>query len=177
MPPMPAACPFRGLRLLALALLLVSGGALMAALYAEFALGLEPCVLCLYERGPWVLAALLCAIAFQPGLDASWRRRLLGLCALAFFGNALLAGFHIGVEQHWWAGTDACGPTAAGPGVGSLGDLRAAMSAPAPATARCDTPSWTFHGLTLAGLNLILSLILGGVTGWRVLRRDESHPI
>jgi disulfide bond formation protein DsbB len=141
-------------------LLLTGAGALLAALYAQFAMGLEPCVLCLYQRIPYVIVALLAALAFQPGLPAPWRGGVLILCGLALLTNAGIAFYHVGVEQHWWAGTDACGaaPTAQ---VTSLADLQAALSGPAQAVPRCDEPAWALFGVTMAGYNLAVCLALG----------------
>ncbi len=159
-------------RLLALALLLISACALLGALYAQFVAGLAPCILCLYQRVPWVIVAILAAVAFQPALPAPWRRGLLGLAALAFLGNAGLAFFHVGVEQGWWAGTDACGAPAGGGSMAlsSPSDLRAALSQPQAAGPRCDEPAWDLFGITMAGYNMLISLFLGLATGLAVAR-------
>ncbi|MCF8482310.1 MAG: disulfide bond formation protein B [Rhodospirillum sp.] len=158
-------------RLLALGLLLASASALLAALYAQFALGLDPCILCLYQRIPYVVVALLAALAFQPNLPSRWRGVTLALCAVALLVNAGIAFFHVGVEQHWWAGTASCVSAAAsGGGVTNLADLRAALSAPAPNLARCDEPAWALFGITMAGYNLLICLGLGLSTAALVWR-------
>ncbi len=58
-------------RYIPLAILAASVAALGAAYIAEYAFGLEPCILCLYQRLPFVATGLL-ALA---GLPALRRRR------------------------------------------------------------------------------------------------------
>ena len=73
--------------------------ALAGALTAQFVLGLEPCILCVYQRIPFVIVILLSLIglAFKPT-----RKPVIVLCGLAFFANSGLAFYHHGVEQQWW---------------------------------------------------------------------------
>ncbi|WP_413204203.1 disulfide bond formation protein B [Rhodospirillum sp. A1_3_36] len=157
-------------RVVALGLLLASASALLAALYAQFALGLDPCILCLYQRIPYVAVALLAALAFQPNLSSKWRGGALALCALALLINAGIAFFHVGVEYHWWQGTASCGTAPSASGVTSLADLRAVMSAPAPDLPRCDEPAWSLFGITMAGYNMLVCLGLGLLTAALVWR-------
>ena len=59
--------PFRSvdLRLLLMLILAISLGALVMALIGQYAFGLEPCILCLYERVPWAAAAVVAAIGLS----------------------------------------------------------------------------------------------------------------
>lgn len=82
------------------AVLLVSITALAAAYTAQFAYGLEPCILCLYQRIPYALAIL---IAIGGLLIKRFGKGAIALCALAFLGNVGIAFYHVGVEQQWWA--------------------------------------------------------------------------
>ncbi|WP_041795040.1 disulfide bond formation protein B [Pararhodospirillum photometricum] len=156
--------PFDRVRALALALLLVAGGVLLGVVYAQVGLGIEPCILCLVQRGPWVAVAVLAALAFQPTLSDLWRRRLLGAIAVVLGVNMVVAGYHVGVEAHWWAGTAACGAGPKPPAATSLSDLRAALAQAKPETPRCDEPGWTLGGISFAGYNFGLCLILAAVS-------------
>lgn len=80
-----------------------SGGALFAAIYSQLALGLEPCVLCLYQRVPFFAAVVLSLIGLAMRGNEKAVRIILGLCALLFLINAGIASYHTGVEQQWWA--------------------------------------------------------------------------
>ncbi len=144
--------------LILLACLLALGGALLA----QFGFGLRPCILCLYQRGPYVLSALLAALALPPACPPRRRLWLLGLCALAFTVNGGIAIFHVGVEQHWWHGTAACVPVAPVPTTPA--EMMAALSAPPPP--RCDQPAWTLAGISMAGFNIPASFALAAFAAW-----------
>ncbi len=79
-----------------------SAGALTGALYAQFALHLEPCILCLYQRIPFVVAMILALAGLALRNNPKAVQTVLGLCSLAFLINAAIALYHSGVERHWW---------------------------------------------------------------------------
>ena len=90
-------------RLVAALVFMASVFGLVAAFAGEHVFGLEPCILCLYERVPYAASAVLAAgAAFLPVADR-WRALLMGLVALVFAIGAALAFYHVGVEEHWWA--------------------------------------------------------------------------
>jgi len=123
-------------------------------LAAQYAGGLTPCELCLYERWPYY-AAIVAAIAGLLGGSPRGMRAILGLCVLIFLAGSALAFYHVGVEQHWFPGPSACTGTIS---ADSLDALKAQLMARQPVN--CDEAAWTFHGLSLAALNLIASLLL-----------------
>lgn len=147
-------------RRLFLPLLLVLTGisALAGALISQYWGGLQPCILCLYQRWPHGLAAGLGLLALLP-VPSGQARWLLILGSLTLLAGAAIALFHVGVEYHWWAGTASCGNPIAQPQ--SIEDLRQALLA-APVV-RCDVPAWSLFGISMAGYNLLLSLLVGGV--------------
>jgi len=155
----------------ALLVLLACLLALGSALTAQFGFGLHPCVLCLYQRGPFVVAGLLSALALLPKTSHRQRLVLLGLCALAFAINTGIASFHVGVEQHWWEGTASCVPTAPVPT--SAAEMMAALSAPPPA--RCDQIPWSLFGISMAGFNVPYSLGLALFAAVMVRRGKEKR--
>ena len=73
----------------------------------------------------------------------------------AILTGAGIALYHVGVEQHWWAGPTACGGGGQVPG--SLAELGRMMNQPVP---RCDEPAWSLFGISMAGYNVFFSLIL-----------------
>jgi disulfide bond formation protein DsbB len=132
-------------------------GALGFAFLAQYGFGLEPCVLCLYQRWPFAAALVLAALALALIRGGRSPAPALALAGLALAGNAGLALYHVGVEQHWWQGTVAC--TAAATGAMTLEAMKAAILA-APVV-RCDEVAWRFLGLSMAGWNVPLSAGLG----------------
>lgn len=148
-------------RLVAATVVAASFGALAAAYIAEFGFGLQPCVLCLYQRVPYAVAALLGAVALLPGVGGRGRLALLTLAGLAFLTDTGIAAYHVGVEQHWWAGTAACSG-AGQPQPATVAELQAMLTRP-PVVA-CDRPAWELFGVSMAGYNAVLSLGLGVAT-------------
>lgn len=144
-------------RFVALALAAASGLLLMGALWFQYVEGLRPCPLCIDQRWAHGAAiALALAAAFTGG---TVRRALLGLTGLAYLVGTGLAGFHVGVEWHWWAGLDAC---AGAPTAGlSAEDLKDLLLATPPA--RCDEVAWSLLGISMAGWNGAFSAALAGV--------------
>ena len=131
-------------------LILVGVGALTAAFTAQFVFGLEPCVLCLYQRVPFAISIVLGAIGL-------WRPRYLAamfaLAVAAFAINAGIAVYHVGVEQHWWASAVGCGGKLVTQA--SVADLMTSLNTK-PAKA-CDAVDWTMFGISMAGWNIVFS--------------------
>lgn len=147
--------------------LLVAGiclAALAFALVAQYGFGLRPCNLCLIQRVPFVLAALLGLAALKDCWPAA---TLLRLAGIALMINGGIAVYHVGVEQHWWASAVCSGGQQAAVAVA---DLMAEMSK--PAEAQCDTPAWSFHGITMAALNVPFSTLFGLAVLWAVKRSE-----
>ncbi len=126
-----------------------------AALFFQHAMGLQPCELCILQR--WgVLASGVAALAALAGRRwAAARSAMLVTAGMALLATAGIAGFHVGVEQHWWAMPASC-VGAAGGGASSLDALRAAVLVAKPV--ECDVVQWSFLGVSMAGWNIPLSL-------------------
>lgn len=137
----------------------ISAFALTSALTAEVALGLEPCILCIYQRIPFVLALLvsLSGMAFlkmKKDNKAPVAIGIIGLCALLFLVNSGIALYHSGVELHWWkSAVEGCAVPHFGDNPQSI--LENILSAP---TARCDQIPWAdpLFGLSMANYNVML---------------------
>lgn len=143
-------------RLAALGIFGVSAGALGAAYIAQYGFGLEPCILCLYQRVPYLLTGLIALLSLFLRPDPRVQRRLVLACAVLFAIGGTIAFYHVGVERHWWVSLTACGGTAP-TGIG-IEQLQADLLAK-PAR-RCDQPEWSLFGITMAGYNVIFSLLL-----------------
>jgi disulfide bond formation protein DsbB len=144
----------------ALLLALLAAAAPAFARLSEAVWGLAPCALCLWQRWPyWAAAGFALAAAALPRA----RRPLLAVAGAAVLGSGAVAGFHLGVEAGWWpsplAGCQASAQLPAGGGVEDL--LR---SLPAAPSKPCDAPTFLVPGLPLsmAGMNLLYALGLGG---------------
>jgi len=155
--------PARAVGLVLAASIVVLG----AALVSQYAGGLKPCVLCLYQRVPYVLTIGLSSLALvlllfggrpQPALT----RGVLVVCAVVFLVGAGIAAYHVGVEQGWWVGTEAC--SGSDLNAMTIDELREHLLA-APIV-RCDEVSWSLFGISMAGYNVLTSLALAGGCLW-----------
>lgn len=133
---------------------LLGSGALLAVAHAFQRIGgLAPCALCLDQRDwHWgVVAASVIGLAlvrFKPGL-ARWVAFALGLVVL---GAAGMAAYHVGVEQGWITAT--CEADL------DMGDIQAFDVNATFVAPTCDTPAWTMFGVSMAGYNAIISVLI-----------------
>jgi len=140
-------------RLYPVLLAAVGAGALATAYTAQYGFGLEPCVLCLYQRIPYALVAIL---GFAAMLRPYLAGRMLALAALVFLAGAGLAVYHFGVEQHWWASAAGCSGGSLKAGVNTA-DLLQSLEAAPPKP--CDQVDWTVLGVSMAGWNALFSVL------------------
>ncbi len=139
------------------AIVFISVFSLLSALTAQYVFGLLPCVLCLYQRVPFVLttgfglAGLLAVHKGSVRAASVW----VGLSALAFAVNAGIAFYHTGVERHWWRSAfEACrvGDFSASSPQGLLETLLKTPDVP------CDVIPWAdpILGLSMANYNALM---------------------
>lgn len=150
-----------------------SAGTLVGAYIFQYVIGIPPCPLCLEQRIPHYLAVplgLAVAVAAIKGAPRWLVATGLAALALALLTTAGIGVYHAGVEWKFWPGpTDCSGPISS---FGDAGTLLQQMQQ--AAVVRCDEVRFRFLGLSLAGYNAVISLILAGVAGWafrRTLRR------
>jgi len=98
--------------------------------------------------------------AMAPAVTATAWVAILGLAS-----NAGIALFHAGVEQKWWQGLTRCtAPPVAGDAKSMMADILAQP------LVRCDAIPWQMFGISMAGWNFIVSLILVGAATWLMLK-------
>ncbi len=138
--------------------LVMSAIVLGAALFSQYWGGLAPCELCILQRWPWAMAITISIVALFVGHRRSlpWVALVLGL---VFLVSAGFAFYHLGVEQHWFAGPSACTPSTAAPT--TLEEMRQRILN--AQVVRCDQPQWSLFGVSLAGLNLLASLVMAAI--------------
>jgi disulfide bond formation protein DsbB len=160
-------------------MILVASVAILVAVFLFQAVGgLDPCVLCIYQRYPYAATIGLSAVVFgvaghTRALGGLLAPGLLGLCGLVFAVGAGIAFYHVGVEAGWFQASVACTGTLEE--VETIEDLKVRLEA-AP-FARCDEVPWSLFGVSLAGYNLLVSLALAVITAaaaWRQISRHTS---
>ncbi|WP_299030844.1 disulfide bond formation protein B [uncultured Sulfitobacter sp.] len=113
--------------------------------------GMAPCKLCIWQRWPHATAIFIGAIILFTGeVKLAW------LGALAALSTALIGMYHVGVEQGWWEGPTSC----TSGGVENLSAEQLLDQILAAPLVRCDDIAWQLAGISMAGWNAILSLVL-----------------
>jgi len=147
-----------------LVVLAISVAVVGSALLFQYVGGLQPCELCLAERWPYYGAIAITVGALAAGARGAFLG--MALLALIFLGSAGLAAYHVGVEQHWIAGPTAC--TGGLSGAKTPEELLKFLTE--QQSVRCDEVQWSLAGLSLAGWNVVTSLITLAVTAFGLTR-------
>ena len=149
----------------ALAVGLIALATLAGAWFFQLVLDIRPCPLCLEQRYAYYLAIPLAVlVAIAAARDAPRGLVVAGLVvlALAALANAVLGGYHAGVEWTFWQGpTDCSGPVV---DLGKAGSLLERLDT--VKVIRCDEVQWRFLGLSLAGYNVLISLLMAAIALW-----------
>jgi disulfide bond formation protein DsbB len=154
------------------AVLAASIAVLAAVLLSQYWGGLDPCELCLLERWPWWIALAIAAAAWLIGDRLALPIPAI-LLAIVFLTGTGIAFYHVGVEQHWFAGPTAC--TAGGAAANSVDALRAQLLGKQPVM--CDQVQWSLFGISLAGWNLLASLAMAGFCAMTVRQSGFSRAV
>lgn len=169
--------PPRGLRYLdqipdasrILALIAAAGSLalLIGAMIFEHGFGMAPCMLCLWQRWPHVVAVALGALVL------TWKKRLVLFAGGAAAGtSAGIAFYHTGVERGWFAGPQTC---SGGLDVTALSPAELLDRIMAAPVVRCADVPWEMLGLSMASWNGILSVGLAGLWLWSTLQAPNAH--
>ena len=138
--------------LIALASIAVLGSALASQYFG----GLAPCKLCHYQRWPYFFTIAAGIGAWALPVGSATKRWLVAACGLAFAIGGVVAIYHAGVEYGWFAGPESCSGT--GPAPQTIEELRRQLLA--QPVVRCDEPAWTMFGVSMAGYNVLASVVL-----------------
>ena len=141
-----------------------------SALGFQYIGGYLPCKLCLEQRFPYYAGIPIMALAVASS-SLRWSdgltRLLIALGGLLMLIGLGLAVFHAGVEWKFWAGPTDC--TAVATSITTdAGNLLNDLNAVHPPA--CDTAALRVLGLSFAGWNAIVSLILV-VVAFRGIRK------
>lgn len=159
-------------RRLPLFVVVASLASLAVALASQYWGGLQPCILCVYQRYPYGVAAALGVAGMIVAARPAWLRTMLLLAGVAFLVDAGIAAFHVGVEQGWWQGTAECGSTLDL----SLSPEELTSQLLNQPVARCDEVPWSLFGISMAGYNFLYAGALSVATLWLALRRRRERP-
>jgi disulfide bond formation protein DsbB len=157
----------------AFAVFALSLATLAGAWFFEYGLKLPPCPLCLTQRIPYhVIIPLSLLLAIAALARAPRSLIVVGFAAIliAALCNVVLGTYHAGVEWRWWPGPPDCsGPLTNLNAGGSLLDQLHGVH-----VVRCDEAAWRFLGLSLAGYNVLISLVLAAIAAYGLFARKPA---
>ncbi len=157
----------------AFAVFAIGAATLLGVWYFQYVVKLPPCPLCLEQRLSYhIVIPLSLLIAIAALVRAPRALIVVGLLAvaIAMLCSAALGAYHAGVEWHWWPGpTDCSGPVTDFNAKGSiLSQLKSIR------VVRCDEAAWRFLGISLAGYNVLVSLLMAAIAAYGLAARKPA---
>jgi len=131
-----------------------SCAALVAAWVAQYVFGFEACILCLYQRYLYIAAIFLLAFSLY-FMHGHFQSFFLVVTALVLLACAGTAAYQVAIENQWVPLPKICGtplPT------GSFEDFKNIISS--RSYIACDKVEWSLFGISMAGYNFVLALVL-----------------
>ena len=138
-----------------LLIFLISTISLLGAVFIENVLEQSPCRLCLYQRIPYLISIFICFFGFNYYKNFLWMYLLL----ILFIISAILSGYHVGIENSIFEEFSGC--TSENINITNKLDLLNNLKKTMPS---CKNVDFRLFGLSLATINLIISLIISAIS-------------
>ena len=132
---------------------LVSLASIISAYFIEYALGHQPCNLCLIERIPYGLAIVLIILNH---ILIKNKRFIILLLILVFSFSLIISFYHFGIEQGIFEESTVCGLKDTS-NIVSKEELLKQLQVK---NVSCKDVTFRIFGFSLTSLNIIISLIL-----------------
>ena len=134
-------------------ILLISLVSIISAYFIEYALGHQPCNLCLIERIPYILSIVLILINFR--FKKTEKFLILSLI-LIFIFSFLISVYHFGIEQGFFDESSLC-TLKNNSNIISKEELLKILN---ERSISCKDVTFKIFGLSLTSVNIIISLII-----------------
>jgi disulfide bond formation protein DsbB len=138
-------------------ILLFSIFVLLAAYFIQYVLGHQPCNLCLIERIPYILTIIIITLIL---IFKKFEKVFLLLLTLIFVAATLISFYHFGIEQGFIKESLVCDLNVQTNSL-TKEDLLKELKTK---TISCKDVTFKIIGLSLASINIIISLILSVIT-------------
>ena len=138
-------------------ILLFSIFALLTAYFIQYVLGHQPCNLCLIERIPYILTIIIITLIL---IFKKFEKVFLILLTLIFVAATLISFYHFGIEQGFIKESLVCDLKVQTNSL-TKEDLLKELKTK---TISCKDVTFKIIGLSLASINIIISLILSVIT-------------
>ena len=125
--------------------------AIFFALYVEYVLGYKACKLCLYQRIPYIIAIFISFI----GYNYFKNDKILILIIVIFLISSFISGYHYGIENNIFKEFSGC--TTKSLDIVNKSEILKSLN---NNLTSCKDVNFKFLGMSLAGINLLLSLFV-----------------
>ena len=129
----------------------ISVVSLLSAIYIEFVLNQKPCILCIYQRIPYIVAIFICFLGFASQKKIIW----LSFLTLTFISSSILSGYHVGIENNIFSEFFGCSNTNI-----NLIDKTDIIKSLNDSLPSCKEINFKIFGLSLATINLFISILI-----------------
>ena len=127
--------------------------AILVAYFIQYALGHQPCNLCLIERLPYIFSIIIISICL---FTQKFEKITLIILSLTFFAAALLSFYHFGIEQGFIKESLVCNLNSPNNELSKEALLNQLKEMPIS----CKDVTFKIFGLSLATINIFISLTL-----------------
>jgi len=125
--------------------------AILFALYIEYILGYKACKLCLYQRMPYIIAIFISFI----GYNYFKNNKILILIIVIFSISFFISGYHYGIENNIFEEFSGCTSKSL-----EIIDKSEILKSLNNNITSCKDVNFKIFGISLAGINLLLSLLI-----------------
>ena len=132
-------------------IILLSLSSICYAFFVEYILGYKPCILCKYQRVPYILALIIGLIGFVKPSN----KRVIFFIFLTFLISMTLSGYHVGIEQELYQSIFNCSDDNLS--ILEEGKLLESLSVINP---DCRNVNFAVFGVSLATINFVLSFVI-----------------
>ncbi len=134
-------------------ILIISFISIFSAYFIEYALGYQPCNLCLIERIPYGLTIFL--ITFNYFFNKNEKFIIL-LLLLIFLFSLIISSYHLGIEQGFFEESSVCGVKNAAEIISKDEILKQLQEI----NVSCKDVTFKIFGISLTSFNIIINLII-----------------
>ncbi len=124
---------------------------IFGAIYIEYVLGIKPCILCLYQRVPYLISIFICFLGYYNNKNLI----LLYLLLLTFLISIILSGYHLGIENNVFKEFSGCSNENI-----NLIDKEELLNSLNLSQPNCKDVSFKLFGFSLAAINLMVSVFI-----------------
>ena len=137
-------------------IMLFSFFVLGCAYFIQYVLNHEPCNLCFVERIPYLLAIPLVILTV---VLKKFEKIVLLLLTLLFIFGAIVSFYHLGIEQGFFNESLVCSLEKNDPNLSKENLIKQLKQT----TVSCKDVTFRFFGLSLATINIVISLVLSAI--------------